>query len=67
MNSLISESRGRPGDDPIFTINAAANARKAQGEPVINASLGALLDDDGSLYVAQFSSGKAYPIKLERI
>lgn len=51
MNSLISESRGRPGDDPIFTINAAANARKAQGEPVINASLGALLDDDGSLSV----------------
>ena len=51
MNSLISEARGRPGDDPIFTINAAANARRAQGEPVINASLGALLDDDGGLSV----------------
>ena len=51
MNSLISESRGRPGDDPIFTINAAANARRAQGELVINASLGALLDDDGGLSV----------------
>ncbi|MDG1051040.1 MAG: aminotransferase class I/II-fold pyridoxal phosphate-dependent enzyme [Planctomycetota bacterium] len=51
MNSLISESRGRPGDDPIFTINAAANARRALGEPVINASLGALLDDDGGLSV----------------
>ncbi|MBL6755909.1 MAG: pyridoxal phosphate-dependent aminotransferase [Planctomycetes bacterium] len=51
MNSLISEARGRPGDDPIFTINAAANARRAKGEPVINASLGALLDDDGGLSV----------------
>ena len=51
MNSLISEARGRPGDDPIFTINAAANARKGRGEPVINASLGALLDDDGGLSV----------------
>ena len=51
MNSLISEARGRPGDDPIFTINAAANARRAQGEPVINASLGALLEDDGGLSV----------------
>lgn len=51
MNSLISESRGRPGDDPIFTINAAANARRARGEAVVNASLGALLDDDGGLSV----------------
>ena len=26
-----------------------------------------IVDDDGSLYVAQFSSGQTYPIKLERI
>ncbi len=51
MDSLISEARGRPGDDPIFTINAHANARRARGESVINASLGALLNDDGRLAV----------------
>ena len=49
MSSLIPEACGRPGDDPIFTINAVANQRKAQGEVVINASLGALIDDDGRL------------------
>lgn len=26
-----------------------------------------LVDDDGSLYVAQFASGQTYPIKLERV
>ena len=51
MDALISEARGRPGDDPIFTLNALANARQARGEPVINASLGALLEDDGKLAV----------------
>lgn len=51
MNGLIEAARGRPGDDPIFTINAAANERKARGEEVINASLGALMGDDGKLLV----------------
>ncbi len=51
MDILISEARGRPGDDPIFTINGKANARRAAGERVVNASLGALLDDDGTLAV----------------
>jgi hypothetical protein len=26
-----------------------------------------IVDDDGSVYVAQFSSGNTYPIKLERV
>ncbi len=43
--------RGRPADDPIFALNAEANARKAKGEKVINATLGALLDDAGMLAV----------------
>jgi hypothetical protein len=25
------------------------------------------VDDEGSLYVAQFSSGNTYPLKLERV
>ena len=51
MNHLIAASRGRPGDDPIFAINAEAQRREATGEHVINASLGALMRDDGSLAV----------------
>lgn len=41
----------RPGDDPIFALNAEANAQKARGGAVINATIGALLADDGSLAV----------------
>ena len=26
-----------------------------------------IVDDEGSLYVAQFASGQTYPIKLERV
>lgn len=48
---LAPARRGRPGDDPIFALNAEAVARKAKGEPVVNATLGALLDDQGALAV----------------
>ncbi|MFT4540042.1 MAG: aromatic-amino-acid transaminase [Planctomycetota bacterium] len=48
---LIPDSAGRPGDDPIFALNAEAQRRKAAGEKVINASLGALIEDDGKLSV----------------
>jgi aromatic-amino-acid transaminase len=53
MEFLIASRRGRPGDDPIFTLNAEAKARKAAGEDVVNATIGALLDDDGKLMVMQ--------------
>lgn len=39
------------GDDPIFALNAEARRRAAAGEDVINATVGALLNDDGSLAV----------------
>ncbi len=48
---LVPSRRGRPGDDPIFALNAEANARKQKGESVVNATLGALLDDSGALAV----------------
>lgn len=48
---LVPSRRGKPGDDPIFALNAEANARRARGEPVVNATLGALLDDTGALAV----------------
>ncbi|MBI2372914.1 MAG: aminotransferase class I/II-fold pyridoxal phosphate-dependent enzyme [Deltaproteobacteria bacterium] len=48
---LVQSRRGRPGDDPIFALNAEANARKAKGEDIVNGTLGALLDDEGRLAV----------------
>ena len=51
MDILIDQSLGRPSDDPIFSINARARARRASGGHVVNASLGALLDDQGTLAV----------------
>ncbi|MBI2388387.1 MAG: aminotransferase class I/II-fold pyridoxal phosphate-dependent enzyme [Deltaproteobacteria bacterium] len=51
MEFLIPTRTARPADDPIFALNAEANARKAKGESVINATVGALLDDDGKLAV----------------
>ena len=51
MEYLIASRRGRPGDDPIFALNAEAKRRAAAGEDVINATIGALLHDDGRLAV----------------
>jgi len=48
---LIPTRRAFPADDPIFALNAEAVARKAAGEPVLNATVGALLDDSGQLVV----------------
>ncbi len=51
MTFLIPSHADRPADDPIFALNAEARARAAAGEPVINATVGALLDDAGKLAV----------------
>lgn len=48
---LASSRRGRPGDDPIFALNREATARRARGESIVNATLGSLLNDDGSLAI----------------
>jgi aspartate/tyrosine/aromatic aminotransferase len=48
---LIPARRGLPGDDPIFLLNAEAQRRKAAGEDILNATVGALLDDEGRLVV----------------
>ncbi len=41
----------RPGEDPIFALNQEARARIARGDSIVNASIGVLLNDDGSLAV----------------
>jgi len=48
---LIPSAAGRSGDDPIFALNAEANRRAAAGMSVVNATLGALMDDAGALAV----------------
>lgn len=48
---LIPECLGRPGDDPIFALNAIAVRRQRAGEDILNATLGALMEDDGQLAI----------------
>jgi aromatic-amino-acid transaminase len=53
MIRLVSAHQGRPTEDPIFALNREANARKAKGESVVNATIGAALNDDGKLAVLE--------------
>ena len=46
---LIPDCLARPGDDPIFALNAEAGRRAKAGESIVNATLGALMEDDGRL------------------
>ena len=48
---LAASRRGRPGDDPIFALNKEATARRAKGESIVNATLGSLQNDDGTLAI----------------
>jgi aromatic-amino-acid transaminase len=48
---LIPSHGGRPADDPIFALNEEATRRRQQGESIVNATVGALLDDDGNLAI----------------
>ncbi len=50
-SALIHAAQHRAGDDPIFTLNANAAKRAAAGESILNATLGALMDDEGKLVV----------------
>jgi aromatic-amino-acid transaminase len=49
--SLIPSAAARPADDPIFLLNAEATKRAQAGESIVNATLGALMEDDGTLAV----------------
>ncbi|MGD0529760.1 MAG: aminotransferase class I/II-fold pyridoxal phosphate-dependent enzyme, partial [Polyangiaceae bacterium] len=51
MNHLIPSHQGRPADDPIFALNREATQRRQKGEAIVNATVGALLDDDGQLAI----------------
>jgi aromatic-amino-acid transaminase len=48
---LIPSHGGRPAEDPIFALNEEATRRRVRGESIVNATVGALLDDDGRLAI----------------
>lgn len=50
---LLPARRGFSGDDLIFALNAKAQRRIAEGASVINATIGALYDDAGTLVVLE--------------
>src|ERR1700760_4817097 len=51
MEFVIPARRDRPSDDPIFALNTEATQRAKKGEDVLNATVGALLDEEGKLAV----------------
>src|ERR1700678_4589825 len=55
---LIPSHQGRPSDDPIFGLNREATTRRQKGESIVNATIGALLDDEGKLAIFP-SAGRA--------
>jgi aromatic-amino-acid transaminase len=50
MHAIIPAHRHRPGDQ-IFSLNREATQRRARGETIVNATLGALADDAGKLAI----------------
>jgi aspartate/tyrosine/aromatic aminotransferase len=52
-DQLIPTRRAFPADDPIFALNAEALARQAAGGSILNATVGALLDEAGQLVVLE--------------
>ena len=54
--ALVPDAADRPGDDPIFALNAEARRRAEAGESIVNATLGALFRDDGRLAVLPSAS-----------
>ncbi len=53
LEQLLPSRRGFSGEDIIFKLNGEAQKRAAAGEAVINATVGALLDDRGRLVVLE--------------
>ncbi len=64
ISHLIDAAIDRPGDDPIFSLNNEAKARAAAGEDILNATIGALMEDDGRLCVmpAVFDAYSSVPL-----
>jgi aromatic-amino-acid transaminase len=57
MAQLIPSHQARPTDDPIFSLNTEAKKRASEGHAVVNATIGAAMDDSGKLSVMQTALG----------
>src|SRR5262249_39082298 len=51
MLHLIPSRQRRSSDDSIFALHAEARARKGRGEPIVDATVGVLLDEEGGLAI----------------
>jgi aromatic-amino-acid transaminase len=51
MPHLTPARQARPDKDVIFSLNAEATRRAQAGESIVNATIGSLMNDDGSLAV----------------
>lgn len=51
MRHLIPARQNRPDKDLIFALNGEATRRKQAGEKIVNATIGSLMNDDGTLSV----------------
>ncbi len=65
LSALIPGRRGRSDDDPIFALHAEASRRAAAGETIVNATLGALLDEDHRLHVLPTAAREVGAVAIE--
>lgn len=65
MIHVIPSHQGRPSDDPIFALNNEAVARRTRGESVVNATVGALLDDSGKLAILPTAARVVHEVPAE--
>jgi aromatic-amino-acid transaminase len=66
MLHLIPSHQGRPADDPIFALNREATERSKGGESIVNATVGALLEDDGRLVVLPTAARVVHEVRAEQ-
>lgn len=62
---IIPSHQSRPADDPIFALNREASERRARGEAIVNATVGALLHDDGRLAVLPSAAAAVHEVPAE--
>lgn len=62
---VIPAHQGRPTDDPIFALNREATTRAKAGESIINATLGAAMNDDGTLAILKSAAQAVRDVSAE--
>jgi aromatic-amino-acid transaminase len=65
LTHVIPSHQARPADDPIFALNREATERRDRGEPIVNATVGALLHDDGKLAILPSAARAVHEVPAE--